>query len=443
MLKIIGEIIMKHTNIEEKLKNYHVMSSNYVGNIYRDDEIAEIFTDKMRISGWLKVLVALAKCQSEHGIVPKEATAIIAENAELNKINLAYLHIGSATQDIQDTEQSMALKKILNIFKARLDKLRADLVNLGETHLDTVCMGRTHYQPAVPITFGFKVASWIDELDRNLQRLDEVISRIAVVQIYGACGSASHLGVDIELLEKGMAERLGLNRATFAWHTVRDRIHEFLFICSMICTNLSRIANELTHLNRPEIAEIELTWEGGMCSSTIMPHKRNPEEFEHVITLSHLVHGNLSGYLNAPQAIHERDFIAVRMEWAIIPETASYTGKAIDLLTATLPLVKVNKEAMQHNVEKFAVKLSSEKLMIQLGQKMGKINAHKLLVDVFESVAHEDKSVLTFLKEHAEINNYLDEEMLEAIFNPINNIGQSQKLAQRVFAWQNRQEVRH
>jgi len=434
---------MKHTNIEEKLKNYHVMSSNYVGNIYRDDEIAEIFTDKMRISGWLKVLVALAKCQSEHGIVPKEATAIIAENAELNKINLAYLHIGSATQDIQDTEQSMALKKILNIFKARLDKLRADLVNLGETHLDTVCMGRTHYQPAVPITFGFKVASWIDELDRNLQRLDEVISRIAVVQIYGACGSASHLGVDIELLEKGMAERLGLNRATFAWHTVRDRIHEFLFICSMICTNLSRIANELTHLNRPEIAEIELTWEGGMCSSTIMPHKRNPEEFEHVITLSHLVHGNLSGYLNAPQAIHERDFIAVRMEWAIIPETASYTGKAIDLLTATLPLVKVNKEAMQHNVEKFAVKLSSEKLMIQLGQKMGKINAHKLLVDVFESVAHEDKSVLTFLKEHAEINNYLDEEMLEAIFNPINNIGQSQKLAQRVFAWQNRQEVRH
>ncbi len=439
-----------------------ILSSNYFGDAYRCDRALKIFSDRERIARCLTIEAALAKCQGDRGIIPRDAARSIADNAKIEKINIEtlckcrqetdhsiipiikalgevcgsdcaqFIHFGATTQDIEDTEQSLALKEAFNLLDDGLKGLKTKLIELMQDCQDDICVGRTHYQPALPITFAYKIGSWIDELNRNRQRLEETQKRAIVLQMYGAVGSAASFGIDIGDLESELSRELKLNIAFFPWHAARDRIFECLSIFSMICSALARVANEMIHLSRPEVGEIKFQWQAGVRNSSTMPHKRNPEECEQIVTLSRLVYGQLSAYLSAPESAHERDFRNVRMEWVILPESVNYTAKAISLLSSALEIMVINRKAIKENLEKFSLQLCSEKLMFKLGEKIGKARAYEILSTLFEFAAKEGEDPIVLLKANPEIKKYFSDREFNALLNPREENPQIKTLIQRM-----------
>ncbi len=442
------------TSIDQQL-------SSYINPGYLCEKISSIFSEKMRIARWLEVEGALAESQGELGVIPEKAAATIRSNAYVEKISMEtvlrvrketnhslipvtkalgekcgeqtarFIHYGATTQDIQDTGQSIALKQVIDVLEKKLQGFKQVLLSLMKEHSGTICMGRTHYRPALPITFGLKVGSWLDELSRNLERLEESKKRVLAVQIFGAVGSAAAFGANIQKLEALVACKLGLEVAHYPWHTSRDRIMEFLHLCTVVCSMLARIANEIIHLSRPEVGEIHFKWpQGTRCSST-MPHKRNPEECEHVVTLSRLCYGQSMAYLSAPESAHERDFRNVRMEWMILPACSTYTSKALSTLSFAFEQMEIRADVMKENVVKFSASLSSENLMFSLGEKMGKHKAYELLSEIFELSSKENSDPREAIYQNSAIKNCLNKEELDAIFQA-NYIGQSKELVQGI-----------
>ena len=153
---------------------------------------------------------------------------------------------------------------------------------------NALMVARTHSIPALPTTFGLKVAGWIDELLRHRERLGEARKRILVVQLFGGVGTMAAFGDEAMLLLESFARRLSLDVPLAGWHVSRDRVTEFVSTLAMVTASLARIADEIRTLNRWEIGELEVGWTQQQIGSSTMPHKRNPEGCEQVVVLARL-----------------------------------------------------------------------------------------------------------------------------------------------------------
>jgi len=440
----------------------HVLSSPYFGGPYRHPPMAEIFSDRARLARWLRVEVALARCQGRHGVIPAGAARAIAEGAHIDRLDrdallqerrrtghsllpllgalkeaaggeaAPFVHFGATTQDIQDSGQSIALAEALGVLDGLSLQLAERLCALAHAHRDSPCMGRTHFRPALPITLGLKVASWLDELDRARARLHESQGRVPTLQLFGAVGSAAAFGVDEAALQQEVAEELGLVAADFPWHNARDRVLEFIWVCSGLVRAAARGAEELIQLSRPELGEIRFAWPPGLRGSSTMPHKRNPEECEQVVVLAGMVQGALSTLMSAPTPLHERDFRGVRMEWALLPEVANYTACALALLIEALERVQVDRPGQQRSLRRYAAELASEPLMFALAQHIGRDRAYELLSETFERAAQGGISVEELLRALPEVQAHLSAAEMDTILDPRRYVGRAQTLVDRV-----------
>lgn len=442
----------------------HIIDSRFYGDAYSTPCSREIFCDVCRMQRWLNVEAALALSQAEIGLIPHDAANRIAAAADIKHVDLAkvqrgiqrtahslvplltaleegcpgeagqFVHYGATTQDIQDTGQALEMRDVLDEVDRHLREMIARLADLAASHRGTLMIGRTHARPALPTTFGLKVAGWIDELLRHAERLSAMRPRILVAQLHGGVGTmASFDGRGPALVDR-FARRLGLDVPRTSWHVARDRVAEFLATLAMLAATLGRIADEVRTLGRPEFAELTEGWDYGKVGSSTMPHKRNPETAEQVVMLARLVRANATLGFDGMLQEHERDSRGLRLEWVAVADASHHTLAALAMLGPLLAGLEVNGAHMGKRAQEAAEEICSESLMLALGRSFGKQRAHALVYELSQQAQDEGWSLRQAIEQRDELTTNLQPGELESIFEPANYLGSAGELVDQVVA---------
>jgi adenylosuccinate lyase len=374
--------------------------------------MTELFDEPAMLQTWLDILAALARAQAEIGVIPAASADAITELARVETLDLEFIaeqtrasghstlglirglvrvlpaevaehvYVGATVQDVSDTWFGLVMRDVGRIVARDLATLRRDVLALAARHRDTVMAGRTHGQPGAPITFGFKAASWADELGRHAERLREGRARWEVGQLAGAVGVLGFFGAAGPALRAQFCAEVGLTDPGMSWLTARDRVAEFGTTCAMVCATLARIGTEVYELARPEIGELAEAARSGAVSSITMPHKRNPENAEHLDTLARLARSSAAVLLEGMVGSHERDGRSWKAEWIALPEVCQLTGVALRLARELITGLEVNADAMAATVSRFGPDLGSERVLAELSARMGKHRAQQTLHEV-------------------------------------------------------------
>jgi adenylosuccinate lyase len=377
------------------------------GHLWETAETRELFGDEGRTRIWLSIYATLAATQGELGIIPLEAAREIAARAgrpvdleavgeetrrtghsTLGLIRVLerdlddagqWLSYGATVQDVADTWTGVVMRRMLEICERDIATIDASLVALARRHRDSVMLGRTHGQPGLPITFGFKASVWIAELRRHAERLREARHRLAVGQLAGAVGTMSAWGERGPELQRLVLERLGLGVPDTSWLTARDRVAELVSLLALVTATLAKIGNEVYNLQRPEIGELSEAPADGVIGSITMPQKRNPERSEHLVTLARVVRADAGLALEGMVSEHERDGAAWKAEWALLPRACGAAAVALALAADLAAGLRVDEARMRANVEAQGDRVLAEPAMLALGAEIGPRRAHELL----------------------------------------------------------------
>jgi adenylosuccinate lyase len=398
--------------------------SEQYAHLWSTPELAQLFEERARLQSWLDILIALAAAQARLGIIPADAADQIAQYARAETLDLdfvadqtrrtshsmlglirglqrvlpesarEYVYFGATVQDVTDTWFGLIMRQVGTVVWRDLRAIEDSLLSLARTHRDTVMAGRTHGQPGAPITFGFKVASWADEVRRHLDRLGQGRARWVVGQLGGAVGVLGFYEPHGPALRAQFCAELGLSDPGVSWLSSRDRIAEFGGLLSMICGTLARIGNEVYELQRPEIGELGEPLSPDTVGSITMPHKRNPEGSEHLDTLARLVRASASVLVEGMVSGHERDGRGWKAEWVALPEVCLLTGTAVQLGQRLLCGLVVNVDAMRTNLDRHGDELASERILAGLTGRIGKHAAQQLLHDVLAPGTREVHDVV-------------------------------------------------
>lgn len=438
----------------------HLADSQIYGHLWTTPTLHALFDDAGRTQGWLDVLVALAEAQHEVGLLPEGAAAAIREHARLDRLDLAavaaqtratghstlglilelrtvlpesareWVYYGASVQDVTDTWTARTMLAVLNQLERDLTRCRRAALVLARTHRDTVMCGRTHGQPGLPITFGFKTAVWADELGRHAERLAQARPRIGVVQLGGALGTMEFWGPAAPQLLDAFARRTGLATPDVPWLTARDRVAEFATLLAMITGTLAKIGNEIFELSRPEIAEVSEPFTEGTVGSITMPHKRNPEIAEHLDTLARRVRLDAASCLEGQIALHERDGRSWKAEWLAVPEASQLSGAALSFAARLLEGLNVDAERMRANLDARRGFLLSEPMMRALSDRIGKHAAHEAMYETAMAALAEGVD----LPAAVAARGLLTTDQIEAAIDPHAALGAATTFVDRVLA---------
>jgi adenylosuccinate lyase len=419
--------------------------SELYAHLWGTAELRAVFEERPRLQSWLDILSALAGAQAELGIIPSGSAAAIAEAASMDRLDLAFVaaetrrtshstlglirglqraippparehvYYGATVQDLTDTWTALAIRTVGAVVWRDLWRIRERLVELAERHRDTVMAGRTHGQPGAPITFGLKAACWADEVDRHLARLREGAPRWLVGQLAGAVGTLAFFGDAGPALRARFCARLGLADPGVSWLTARDRLAEFGNLLAMIAATLARVGNEVYELQRPEIGELREAAAPEAVGSITMPHKRNPEGAEHLVTLGRLVRAQAGVLLEGMVAEHERDGRAWKAEWAAFPEVCLLTGAALQLADRLLAGLEVDAGAMARNLAASRGYLASERVLAALAPALGKHRAQALLQETLREGSAHGRPLEETLLASADLQPHLDRGRLRSL----------------------------
>ena len=405
----------------------HMIDSEIFGHQWATAESRAIFSESTRVARWLDILIVLAEAQAELGIIPADSAEAIAllrdgempieeigrrtretSHSTLGMIQVLqellpvaaaeHVYFGATVQDISDTAQVLELQATGAALWRDLFAIEGDLLALAAAHRDTPMVGRTHGQPGSPISFGFKVATWADELGRQMARFREGRPRWLVGQLGGAVGSLAFFGERALPLREAFCRRLGLGEPEISWLSTRDRLAEFANLLAMTVTSLARMANEVYALQRAEIAELSERTQAATVGSITMPHKRNPEVSEQIVTLARLVRSQAALLTDTMLQEHERDARSWKAEWAVFPELCHYALAATAMTRELVAGLESNEAAMRRNLGAYA---SSEHILSAMSERLGKHHAQGLLQEIYRKAREEGQPLAVLLEDVA------------------------------------------
>jgi adenylosuccinate lyase len=409
-------------------------------HLWTSPELDYLFEERGRLGQWLRILRALAGAQAELAIIPSSAAealaTVSAQDLDLDLIaaetratshstlglirglerllapaDYQYAYYGVTVQDVSDTWFAIVMRDTGDLVAAHVRAIAASLLELAQQHRDTLMVGRTHGQPGAPITFGTKAASWAEELARHLERLEAGRSRWSTAQLGGAVGVLGFFGAAGAQLRARFCAALDLADPGISWLTSRDRVAEFGQVLAMVCATLGRIGAEVYELQRPEIGELREPRATGGVSSITMPHKRNPESAEHLVTLARLVRAQAGVLLEGMDQQHERDGRGWKAEWIALPEVCELTMVAVNLAESLLTGLEVDTEAMAHNLAAGGLLVHSEQVLAGLSVKLGKHAAQQVLQEVLSAASATGPALADQLAQYgvtaAELDDWL------------------------------------
>jgi 3-carboxy-cis,cis-muconate cycloisomerase len=406
--------------------------SFYLKDRFGSKAMRTIWSDRAMVQAWLDCEAALAHAEADVGVVPRPAAREIAKAARVENIGLGamraefdvtwnpilplvnalrarltersakWVHWGATSKNIMDTGAALQIKATYTIVHQGLDRIERALVGLARKHRDTLMAARTHGQQALPVTLGYKVAVWIDDVRRQRERLFESEKRVLVCEFGGAVGTMAATGrIGLKIQER-FAARLGLGYPAIPTKTAGDRFAEFFLILSSIAGTLSKIAATIYNHQQTDIDELS-EFCAGKVGSSAMPHKLNPVASGSVTLLFRLIKARATAVLDYVHCEWEDDHRQGETLWSFGPEISLLLGAQIEMLGRVLETLIVKPENMLRNLDRTGGTVLSEALMMALARKIGRDAAHAHVLELsrlsrsecrsFRDVALSDRRV--------------------------------------------------
>lgn len=408
---------------------------------YSRPRMKRVWSDENKYGKWLEVEIAVCDAWSELGEIPRQAipkikmarcnvkrmdeifqetrhdmTAFLGAVSESVGEEARYIHLGLTSSDVMDTALSLQLVEASDILVQDVKDLISVLAQKAMEYKYTPMIGRTHGVHAEPTTFGLKLAIWVDEMRRNLQRLGEAKRNIGVGKISGAVGTYATVPPEVELRA---CQKLKLNPAPISSQVLqRDRHAQFVTTLALITSSLEKFATEIRGLQRTEVHEVEEPFGAGQTGSSAMPHKRNPELCERICGLSRLIRGYALSSMENIALWHERDISHSSAERVILPDACLVLDYNLATFTSVMSGLQVFPKRMLKNMELTRGLIFSQRVMLALIDKgLSRQKAYELVQRNAMKAWRADRDFLKLLKADAEVTATLPPNELEPIFD--------------------------
>ena len=439
-----------------------ILDSAVFRDIFTTETMRRVWSDENRVQKYLDFEAALARAQGKLGIIPKKAAAEIVRHCDAGKIDMAKLkqaterigypvlpvvqqlvglckdglgewsHWGATTQDITDTATVLQIGEALDIIEDDLKAISNALAKLAKKYRDTPMAGRSNLQQAVPITFGYKMATLLGAFERHKQRLTEMKPRVLVGEFGGAAGTLSSLGKDGLKCQAALMKELKLGQPDISWHTVRDRIAEVGCFLGLITGTCAKIAFDVKLLMQTEVEEVYEPFHQGRGSSSTMPQKRNPISSVYITAQSAVVKQHVAALLEAMVEDHERATGPWEIEWIVLPEIFMLSAGALAQTRFLVEGLQINETKMRDNLNITKGLIMSEAVMMGLGAAMGRNRAHDVVYDLCREVVKTGRPLIDVLEEDKEIRQHASRKDLEKLVDPANYLGVAGEMVDRV-----------
>ncbi len=408
---------------------------------YSLPEISKIWSLENKYNTWLKVELAVCTAYNKIGKIPDDSYENIIRNAKFNVNEIEeiervskhdviafltdvakyvgedsrFIHLGLTSSDVGDTSFSLILKEALELILKKAETLKESLRNQALRHKFTPVMGRTHGIHAEPVTMGFKLLIFYEEIKRAEERIKNAVHSSSFGKLSGAVGTYANIPPEVE---KNALELLGLNNILSNQVIQRDVYADAFYALASLGASCEKIALEIRHLMRTEVSEAEEPFAPGQKGSSAMPHKKNPIISENICGLSRILRSNLIASLENIPLWHERDISHSSVERIIAPDSTILAYYILHQLTYLIDNLVVNKENMLKNIDLTKGVIFSQKVLLSLVDKgMLREEAYKIV----QKLAHESIQTQTgfkeLLKKDASVSKLMTQEEIEAIFD--------------------------
>jgi 3-carboxy-cis,cis-muconate cycloisomerase len=413
-----------------------------------DPGIRELYRQENRWQAWLDVEAALAKAQAESGIVPPAAAEAIARSARLELIDRArvdegfartghtivplvwelsrvigephggWVHWGATTQNITQTGDLLVLRRAHRIFLRLISEALSAMADLAERGAEMPIAGRTHGQHALPATFGYKPAVWIDEMIRHVERLRQAAPRLFVAMLGGGAGTFASLGAQGPAVQAGMAKLLSMQPMRVPARTIGDHLAENICLLGLLAATCGKIGREIYTLMKTEYGEVEEPVPPGTVGSSTMPQKRNPKLCQDIIAASAEVRAAVPLALEAMQTEHEADRTTSLIMEAAEARAAIATGDMLARLVEVLKGLRLDPERMRRNLDLGGGLIMAEAVMLNLGAAIGRQHAHDVVYDAAQAAFIQGRPFAELLAADPRVTAHLDKAAIENLLDP-------------------------
>jgi len=434
------------------------MSKRFTASRVPDSGIEALFGMEERWQAWLAIESALALTQADLEMIPREAAFAITASCHIERLDLGriregigrtshplmplivelsrvvgephggWVHWGATTQNITQTGDVLILRKVHRVILGLLGRIMTALADLAERSAEMVMAGRTHGQHAVPITFGLKVASWIDEIGRHITRMRELEPRLFVAIVGGAAGTFASLGDRAPAVQEGVAKRLGLAPMPVPSRSIVDHFAEFVCVLGLVGATCGKIGREVYILMKTEYGEVEEPVPKGIVGSSTMPQKRNPQLCQDILGIAAEIRAMVPLALEAVQSEHEADH-SPGIAFEAITRSSILIGEALERVYLIIGGLRINPQRMRSNLDLSGGMIGAEAIMLELGKTIGRQHAHDVVYEAAQAAASQNISFPDRLAADHRVTAHLSRSAIDALLDPASHTGFSARIA--------------
>jgi adenylosuccinate lyase len=413
-----------------------------------DPGMRALYRLENRWQAWLDVEVALARAQAELGIIPAAAAEAIAAKARLELMDRkridegfartghtlvplvwelgrivgephgGWVHWGATTQNITQTGDLLVLRQAHAIILRQIGEVLAAMGELAQRTANMPMAGRTHGQHAVPATFGYKVAVWIDELLRHVERLRQAGPRIFVAMLGGGAGTYASLGKQGPPVQAAIGRLLGFGSMTVPSRALGDHLAENICLLGLLAATSGKIGREIYTLMKTEFGEVEEPVPPGTVGSSTMPQKRNPKLCQDIIAAAAEVRAMVPLALEAMTTEHEADRTTSVMMDGAEARACIATGDMLARLGEVMRGLKVDPKRMRANLDLGGGLIMAEAVMLDLGAAIGRQHAHDVVYDAAQTTVVEGKSFSDLLAADPRVTKHMNRKAIDKLLDP-------------------------
>jgi adenylosuccinate lyase len=408
---------------------------------YSLPEISGLWSLENKYSTWLKVELAVCSAYNKIGIIPDSSLKTILKNARFNLLeveeiekttrhdviafltNVAkyvgedsrFIHLGLTSSDIGDTSFSLILKESLLLVLLKVEALSASIKRKALKYKYTQVMGRTHGIHAEPVTYGFKLLIFYEDIKRMELRIKTVIETLSCGKLSGAVGTYANIPPEVEL---DALKSLGLRPILSNQVISRDIYADVFYALAVLGASCEKIALEIRHLMRTEVSEVEEPFSSGQKGSSAMPHKKNPIVSENICGLSRILRSNLIAALENIALWHERDISHSSVERIIGPDSTILSYYILSQLIDVIDNMIINEDKMLKNMELTRGVIFSQKVLLSLVNKgISREDAYKIVQSLAHKAIKSETDFKIILKNDPLVLKYLTADEIDSLFD--------------------------